>query len=601
MKFLKEALEGDHLMFLKTYYHPGSRDYDKPDDVLDIVYKNVDSGKIHVESIEHPKIEIFIVKEEYRNFDHYPNYLKKKECDSFWVPYKLRFKDVGKILGVNAHGAKFSNLVGQLDMDIEHFYMMMFYKEYGQYTSKHPLTLAYSDIEADTISINHFPSPGEVPINAISYFDETTDTMYTFICTQDNVPHVPKTDHRYERFEKLRNRFKKQVDEFVADIDGFKEECKKDFEESYGEIEYKILLFDTEIEMLVAYWDLIDLLQNDLCFFWNAPFDISNLVERCRAIGYDPSDVIPMKRFRGIRIPHWYEDKNPQAHKRKHIFDLYTKTTFMDQMVNYAGIRSGKGKLPSVKLTRIAENEIEDEKLDYSEYGNLRMFPYYNFRQFIKYNIKDVLLQVGIDRKVRDSEYVYLVMYTTCIKPNELFTTTTFDGNDIRLFIDMHYDVIFGQNKNKLYRVKKTKEEIKEAKKKKFSGAFVMNPDHIRSTGFKLLGALNNLIHEHVIDEDIGSEYPTGMLIMNCCNDTMLGKVFLVNEDDIEIKLYDNMYIVDGDDQVIYNKTSIASNLMMEALTENNPTEFGRQYFKLPTFTEIASNIEKNIDLFIDA
>lgn len=385
--------------------------------------------------------------------------------------------------------------------------MMMFYKEYGQYVDQRPLTKGYSDIESDSIAIDHFPEPGETPINAISYFNEETDTMYTFVCTQDNVPHVPTTDKRYARFEKLRERFKRQTEEFIADLEGFKEECKRDFEPSYGVIDYQILIFETEIEMLIAYWQLIDLLKNDFGFFWNAPFDISNLVERCKAIEYDPSDIIPTEKFRGKRIPKWHEDKNPQAHKRKHIFDLYSVTTFMDQMVNYAGIRSGKGKLPSLKLTAIAQSEIEDEKLDYSEYGNIKMFPYYNFRLFIKYNIKDVLLQVGIDRKVRDSEYVYLLMATSCIKPNELFSTTIFDGNDIRLFVDMHFDVIFGQNKNKLFRVKRTAEEIKQMKKQKgFAGAFVMDPAHIKTTGFVLLGALNNFIHQHVIDEDIASE-----------------------------------------------------------------------------------------------
>lgn len=601
MKFLKEALEGDKLMLLKTYYDPGSRDYEAEDDVLDIVYKNIDSGKIHIETIEHPKIEVFVVKEKYRTFKHYPNYLKKSECDSYWVPYKNRFKAIGKILGVNANGAKFSNYVGQIDMDIEHFYMMMFYKEYGQFVEQKPLTKAYSDIETDTIEYVGFPPTGEAPINAISYFDETSDTMYTFICTQDNVPHLPKTDKRYARFEKLRERFKRQVDEFVKDIEGFKEECKRDFEPSYGEIDYRILTFDNEIEMLIAYWDLVDLLKNDMCFFWNAPFDISNLVERCKVLGYDPADIIPTKKFRGLRRPKWYEDKNPQAHKRKHIFDLYTTTMVMDQMVNYSGIRSGKGKLESVKLTRIAESEIEDEKLDYSEYGNIKMFPYYNFRMFIKYNIKDVLLQVGIDRKVKDSEYVYLLMSTTCVKPSEIFTTTTFDGNDIRLFVDIGCDVVMGQNRNKLYRVKRTKEEEKQRKKDKYAGAFVLNPEHIRTTGFKLLGSLNNYVHQHVIDEDIGSEYPTGMCIMNCCNDTMVGKVYLIDEDGIEIKMYANMYTVDKDDDVIYKKTSNPSNLMMEALSENNPTAFGEQFFHLPSFTSIASEIDKHMDLFIDS
>lgn len=121
--------------------------------------------------------------------------------------------------------------------------------------------------------------------------------------------------------------------------------------------------------------------------------------------------------------------------------------------------------------------------------------------------MKDVLLQVGIDRKTRDSEYVYLVMATTGIKSNEIFTTTTFDGNDIRLFVDMNDEVVMGQNRNKLFKKKKTEEEIKQEKDEKFSGAFVLHPAHMNSTGFKLLGGENKYIHEYCIDEDIESEW----------------------------------------------------------------------------------------------
>jgi len=89
------------------------------------------------------------------------------------------------------------------------------------------------------------------------------------------------------------------------------------------------------------------------------------------------------------------------------------------------------------------------------------------------------------------------------------------------------------------------------------------------------------------------------MLISNSSNDTLVGKVFLVDEDSIEITLYDNMYFVDKDDEKGYEKTADKSNLMMEGLSENNPTAFGETYFKLPSFTSIAEHIENNIDNFI--
>jgi hypothetical protein len=67
-----------------------------------------------------------------------------------------------------------------------------------------------------------------------------------------------------------------------------------------------------------------------------------------------------------------------------------------------------------------------------------------------------------------------------------------------------------GSNKNKLFKVEKTEEQIREEKKDKFAGAFVMNPGHCSPTGFMLLGALNKYIHDHVIDEDISSELNHG-------------------------------------------------------------------------------------------
>lgn len=89
------------------------------------------------------------------------------------------------------------------------------------------------------------------------------------------------------------------------------------------------------------------------------------------------------------------------------------------------------------------------------------------------------------------------------------------------------------------------------------------------------------------------------MLICDICNETMVGKVYLVDQDSIDLTLYENMYIIDKDDEDGYRKTADKSNLMMEGLSENNPTEFGRHFFKLPTFTQIAEHIEDNIDDFI--
>lgn len=601
MKFLSQTLDNSHLMLLNTYYNSGSDDYSTPDDTLDIIYKDMDTGKKYVETIKNPLIEIYILKPEFRTYDvdsgYMPNFMEIDKCMKMTVPYKQRFSHIAKQLGCDPKEAKYSPYIFQADMEIEHFYMMQFFIEYGNELPK-KLSLGFSDIESDIINFDSFAEPGEAPPNAISYFDESTKNMYTLVCIQDNVPHLDPSHKKYERYEKLRTRFTEQTEYFINHINEFVEECNKDFDESYGHIDYHILVFEDELSMLQAYWDIVDKCDNDFMFFWNAPYDMSNLIERPRKLGHDPNTMISSKEF-GKREISWHEDKNANVHKRKHIFNTYTRCTVMDQMVNYAGVRSGRGKLPSVKLNAIAKDELKDSKLDYSEYGNIRMFPYYDFWKFIKYNIKDVLLQAGIERKTHDADAIYATIYIDCVRVSEIFTSTVVVGNSLRLFAFIEKNNVMGSNKNKLYKVAKTPEQIKEEKKNKFAGAFVMNPAHCSPTGFILLGQLNKYIHDHVIDEDITSEYPSGMQIMNSCNETLVGKVFLVHPEDIQLELYDNMYIVDKDDEIGYYKTNDPSNLMMEGLSEGNPTEFGRLFFKLPTFTQLCEEIEDNLDDFI--
>lgn len=388
MKFLPASLDNSNLMILNIYYTKGTPDCDVADDYLEIVYKDIDIGKKYVEKIQHPMIEVYVEKPQYRNHTYFKHWLRTEYCDKYTVSYKNRYKEIGAVLGCDASHAKYSPYVYQLDMEIEHFYMIQFLLEYDKGGPK-PLSVGFSDIESDIINFDDFAEPGEAPPNAISYFDEDSKNMYTFVCVQDNVPHVDPDHRSYERFEKLRERFKQQTEYFIDHIDQFVKECNEKFDESYGKIKYNVMIFKDEMSMVKAYWDIIHEHANDYLYFWNAPYDVSNLIERPKVKGYDPAYLIPSPEFGNERTPTWYEDKNATVHKRKHVFNTYTTTIISDQMVNYAGIRSGKGKLPSVKLNAIAQKELKDEKLDYSEYGNIRMFPYYDFWKFILYNIKD--------------------------------------------------------------------------------------------------------------------------------------------------------------------------------------------------------------------
>ena len=70
MKFLKNVHDGMNVMPLNFLYH-NERNYEL-DDAIDIIYKDMDSGEVIVETIEKPEIEVWVVKPEYRKYINTP-------------------------------------------------------------------------------------------------------------------------------------------------------------------------------------------------------------------------------------------------------------------------------------------------------------------------------------------------------------------------------------------------------------------------------------------------------------------------------------------------------------------------------------------------
>ena len=170
MKFLKGVdPEVNHVMLLNILYF-NERDYEQ-DDVLSIVYKDIDTGEKFVENIVKPEIEVYIVKEEYRNQvkgivrDWYP----KEWMEPRRVRYRNRYAQIARILELpDKEWAKTSPYVAWSNIDIKAYYCIQFELEYSNNRTKH-LNVGFLDIENDTIELEGFPEYGETPINAVTY------------------------------------------------------------------------------------------------------------------------------------------------------------------------------------------------------------------------------------------------------------------------------------------------------------------------------------------------------------------------------------------------------------------------------------------------
>lgn len=573
MKFLDGVGPNQEVLPL-NYLYFNERNFNV-DDVLTIIYKDVASGETKVQNIIKPEIEVWIVKPEYREAVRFNRtWVKKEYLEPHKVRYRNRYRQIAKILGLQDEDidlAKTSPFVLFSNLDIRNYYALQFIHEYNVPDSFN-LNIGLFDIENDIIDIDHFPQPGECPISLIAFIDVSNETVYQFILEPQNHSHTinPATGDYYDYRDQVQH-LKEHVKEYV-------QELHEMFDESYGVLEYHILFLKSEEEMISKFFKLLDVLNIDFAEAWNAAYDMSNLTSRPDKILSDPIQLICSDKFLAKECL-FVEDKNPLFHKRKHTCQIAHPTVFIDQMVIYAGLRSAMGKIPSLKLNVIAQKEIGDTKLDYSEEGSIKELPYENFWKYCLYSIKDTLLQLGIHRKTDDISSVYSRMLEDGLLSNEVFTSTIQLTNSLSTFL-LEHDYIPGNNFNKFNDEQKLKQQAyfygsgndiasdendammnamvdpddlvdvaddeeeeddsSSKKKKKFSGAMVQDPNRMLPTGFKINGRLNSRIHNNVGDMDITSEYPTAIILSNMSSETLIARVEFVDD------LYDWIYVNKG-------------------------------------------------------
>lgn len=141
----------------------------------------------------------------------------------------------------------------------------------------------------------------------------------------------------------------------------------------------------------------------DVVTGWNTEFfDIPYLYNRiCRVIGEDHAQF--MSPWQVVR-PYEIESRGKTqigytlvGINQLDYIALYKKFTYSQQ--------------ESYKLDHIAFVELGENKIDYSEYGNLQALYEQNYQLYIEYNIRDVELVHRLDQKMKLLELVYAMAY----------------------------------------------------------------------------------------------------------------------------------------------------------------------------------------------
>ncbi len=584
MKILPH-LDSEKIMLINTMYHYGRKETDY-NDYLDIIYKDIETGEKFVETIENPEMDIYFAKDEYKISGYYPYFIERDKA----VKHRCAYKDVLKYIAEEAGGNyknyyydciktknrgklknlhKYPNVAGS-DYNIENWYRIQWLLNNHNDKPKH-ITKMYLDIETDIIDIKGIPKGGNCPINAVTIVDQEDMISYTLFLRDETNP---------------------LIQEFEDTIEEFIEECHNDFDETYGRLEYKFFGYDDERDLITDIFKLINTLKRDFVLIWHIDFDIPFIIDRIKVLGMDPVEVMCHKDFRIKEYSYTKDTRNFDIKNKTDVFKLSSYSVFMCQMENYGGLRKGQQEIPSFALTKVAEAEIGDSKLDYSETSDLKNLPRMDFKKFIKYNIKDVLLQMGIDMKTEDTDSIYQRAYSNATVYDKVFRQTVFLKN--RAYIEYYKQgLIIGNNINLNYGVDYNEEENSddEEEDKKFDGAVVADPALNSHNGLKLYGAERSKnIFDYVVDMDFSSMYPFIKITFNIAPNCLIGK--LIIDDTVT-----NIALTYSNENEILEKDEDLGKEFIDNYLIDDVATMGQKWFNLPSFEDMVEDFEKEFSI----
>lgn len=445
--------EGEYIILNSIYDKPKREDDGKyGNDLLTLVYKDIDTGKSHMAEIEKPMIEAYVSKDGYapvRPELYYPiEYTTKMD-----FTYKDRALEIAKLLGEDAVKFYYDQLrnknfkvadrfiahknVFSTDVDVEDFYRLKFLEEFGKTEKSIKVTKGYLDIEVDILN-NEFDldnACGDAPINIVTYVDGASKKVYTLI---------------------LRDYDNPQVQELEDDIDGFIKELHENFDHNkyFKDFKYAVRFLDDELELIETLFNIINHIKPDFLLIWNMRFDIRYLIDRINRLGGDYRKIINHKDFTSDTCYMVVDNKKDKLILQNDDFVCASYTKYLDQMRVYAKVRKASS-LPSYKLDAIGEKEVGEGKISYDDVGNIATFPKRNFRKFALYNIKDVLIQYAIEEKVKDVDFMITKGYESGTRLTKVFSETIYNRNLGYIYFKKQGQIL-GTNQNAVNGVEKT-------------------------------------------------------------------------------------------------------------------------------------------------
>ena len=253
-----------------------------------------------------------------------------------------------------------------------------------------------------------------------------------------------------------------------------------------------------------------------------------------------------------------------------------------------------------MKLNDVADSVLKDKKVEYDDIGNITLFAYQDWKRFVAYNVKDALLQYGIENKVNDLLTYYMRSMSNLTPYNKIFKETHLLRNVREIYFEKE-GWVQGNNLNTISTGESTSTAAKlfydttddddegGNEKASFKGAINADPLMNGHIGMVVLGVKSNNIFYNPMDYDMGAFYPSVKIICNMDASTLLYKASFDNSEFISGEC-PNKSLNQQYEETDKNGKKRPVDITGEAvntLCSGNILTFAYNYLGLPTITEL--------------
>jgi DNA polymerase elongation subunit (family B) len=242
-----------------------------------------------------------------------------------------------------------------------------------------------------------------------------------------------------------------------------------------------------EFELIDKFIDLWTMHYPDIVSGWNIKFfDFPYLINRITRLFGDEkaSKFSPWGKVDGYEV----EFKG----KKQRCYDIMG-IALLDYYELYRKYSSNPNQ-ESFRLDHIANVELGERKLDYSEHETLHQLYRLDYQKFIEYNVKDVELVYRLEDKIRLIELACTLAYDAKVNFEDVFS-------QVRMWDTITYNAL--KKKHIVIPPKKS-----TRKDEAYAGAFVKDP---------IIG-----MHEWVVSFDLNSLYPHLIMMYNLSPETLI-------------------------------------------------------------------------------